>query len=107
MMEEKPCKIDAYSTAKPSKHGSAKTHVEARGVFNNKKRSLSQPVDTKVWAPIIEQKQGQAISITGEDVQIVDLETYQTFTTHILDGEDLNPEDEIEYLEYEDQRKII
>ncbi|MCO8266929.1 translation initiation factor IF-5A [Haloferax prahovense] len=107
MMEEKPCKIYAYSTAKPGKHGSAKARVEARGVFDSKKRSLSQPVDAKVWVPIIERKQGQVVSVTGEDAQIMDLETYQTFTMRIPEEEDLNPEDEIEYLEYEGQRKIV
>ncbi|AKU08312.1 MULTISPECIES: translation initiation factor IF-5A [Haloferax] len=107
MMEEKPCKINAYSTAKPGKHGSAKARVEARGVFDSKKRSLSQPVDAKVWVPIIERKQGQVVSVTGEDAQIMDLETYQTFTMRIPEEEDLNPEDEIEYLEYEGQRKIV
>ncbi|MFC7202536.1 translation initiation factor IF-5A [Haloferax namakaokahaiae] len=107
MMEEKPCKIYAYSTAKPGKHGSAKARVEARGVFDSKKRSLSQPVDAKVWVPIIERKQGQVVSVTGEDAQIMDLETYQTFTMRIPDDEELNPEDEIEYLEYEGQRKIV
>ncbi|ELZ78047.1 translation initiation factor IF-5A [Haloferax sp. S1W] len=107
MMEEKPCKIYAYSTAKPGKHGSAKARVEARGVFDNKKRSLSQPVDAKVWVPIIERKQGQVVSVTGEDAQIMDLETYETFTMRIPEDEDLNPEDEIEYLEYEGQRKVV
>ncbi|WP_148415131.1 translation initiation factor IF-5A [Haloferax sp. KTX1] len=107
MMEEKPCKIYAYSTAKPGKHGSAKARVEARGVFDSKKRSLSQPVDAKVWVPIIERKQGQVVSVTGEDAQIMDLETYQTFTMRIPEEEDLTPEDEIEYLEYEGQRKIV
>ncbi|ELZ96902.1 translation initiation factor IF-5A [Haloferax mucosum ATCC BAA-1512] len=107
MMEEKPCKIYGYSTAKPGKHGSAKARVEARGVFDSKKRSLSQPVDAKVWVPIIERKQGQVVSVTGEDAQIMDLETYQTFTMRIPEEEDLNPEDEIEYLEYEGQRKIV
>ncbi|SEL85536.1 translation initiation factor IF-5A [Haloferax larsenii] len=107
MMEEKPCKIYAYSTAKPGKHGSAKARVESRGVFDNKKRSLSQPVDAKVWVPIIERKQGQVVSVTGEDAQIMDLETYETFTMRIPEDEDLNPEDEIEYLEYEGQRKVV
>jgi translation initiation factor 5A len=106
-MDDKPCKIYAYSTAKPGKHGSAKARVEARGVFDGKKRSLSQPVDAKVWVPIIERKQGQVVSVTGDDAQIMDLETYQTFTMRIPDDEELNPEDEIEYLEFEGQRKIV
>jgi translation initiation factor 5A len=107
MMEETPCKITAYSTAKPGKHGSAKARVDGKGVFDGKKRSLSQPVDAKIWVPIIQRKQGQVVSVTGDDAQVMDLETYDTFTMRVPDGEDLNPDDEIEYLEYEEQRKIV
>ncbi|MCU4801289.1 translation initiation factor 5A precursor (eIF-5A) [Halomicrobium zhouii] len=107
MMEDTPCKITAYSTAKPGKHGSAKARVEGKGVFDAKKRSFSQPVDQKVWVPIIERKQGQVVSVTGDDAQVMDLETYDTFTMRIPEDEELNPDDEIEYLEYEEQRKIV
>ena len=107
MMEDSPCKINAYSTAKPGKHGSAKARIEGRGAFDDKKRSLSQPVDAKVWVPIIERKQGQVVSVTDNDAQIMDLDTYETFTMRIPEDENLSPDDEIEYLEYEGQRKIV
>jgi translation initiation factor 5A len=107
MMEESPCKINAYSTAKPGKHGSAKARIEGKGVFDSKKRSLSQPVDAKVWVPIIERKQGQIVSVSGDDVQVMDLDTYETFTMRMPEGENLTPDDEMEYLEYEGQRKIV
>ncbi|MFB6133300.1 MAG: translation initiation factor IF-5A, partial [Halanaeroarchaeum sp.] len=35
MMDEAPCKITAYSTAKPGKHGSAKARIEGKGVFDD------------------------------------------------------------------------
>ena len=107
VIEDAPCKIDSYSTAKPGKHGSAKARIDARGVFDSKKRSLSQPVDAKVWVPIVERKQGQVVSVTNGDAQVMDLDTYETFTMRIPDGEELNADDEIEYLEYEGQRKIV
>ncbi len=107
MMDEAPCKITAYSTAKPGKHGSAKARIEGRGVFDDKKRSLSQPVDQKIWVPMIERQQGQVVSVEGNDAQIMDLETYETFTMRIPEDESLTPDDEIEYLEYEGQRKIV
>ena len=106
-MDDAACVITSYSTAKPGKHGSAKARVEGRGVFDGKKRSFSQPVDAKIWVPIIERKQGQVLSTTGEDAQIMDLETYETFTMRIPDGESLSPEDEIDYLELDGQRKIV
>jgi translation initiation factor 5A len=106
MIEDTPCKIDSYSTAKPGKHGSAKARIDARGVFDGKKRSLSQPVDAKIWIPIVNRKQGQVVSTDGDDAQVMDLETYDTFTMLMPDDVTLEPDDEIEYLEYEDQRKI-
>ena len=107
MMEESPCEINAYSTAKPGKHGSAKARIEGKGVFDEKKRSLSQPVDAKVWVPIVERKGGQVVSVDGNDAQVMDLDTFETFTMRIPEDEDLEPDDEIEYLEYEGQRKIV
>ncbi|WP_424000164.1 translation initiation factor IF-5A [Haloarcula salina] len=106
MIDDAPCKINSYSTAKPGKHGSAKARIDAKGVFDEKKRSLSQPVDAKVWVPIINRKQGQVVSTDGNDAQVMDLDTYDTFTMRVPEDIDLQPDDEIEYLQYEEQRKI-
>ncbi|MFB6254987.1 MAG: translation initiation factor IF-5A, partial [Halobacteriaceae archaeon] len=103
MIDDSPCEINSYSTAKPGKHGSAKARIEAEGVFDGKKRSLSQPVDQKIWVPIIDRKQGQVVSVEDGDVaQVMDLETYETLTISVPEDIDLSPDDEIEYLEYED-----
>jgi translation initiation factor 5A len=108
MMDDAPCKIQSYSTAKPGKHGSAKARIEGRGVFDDKKRSLSQPVDAKIWVPVIERKQGQVVNMESSDVaQVMDLETYETITMQVPEDVSLSADDEIEYLEYEGQRKIL
>jgi len=106
MMEEAACRITSYSTAKPGKHGSAKARIEGEGVFDGKKRSISQPVDAKIWVPIINRKQGQVVSVDGDVAQVMDLETYETITLKLGDW-DLSPDDEIEYLEMDEQRKIV
>ena len=108
MIDDAACKINSYSTAKPGKHGSAKARIEAEGVFDGKKRSLSQPVDAKIWIPIIERKQGQVVSVESDTVaQVMDLETYETITIQTPEDANLSPDDEIEYLEMEAQRKIL
>jgi len=108
MMEDAACKINAYSTAKPGKHGSAKARIEARGVFDDKKRSLSQPVDQKIYVPIIDRKQGQIVSKESETVaQVMDLDTYETVTMQIPEDLDIQADDNIEYLEFEGKRKIL
>jgi len=107
MMEEAACKITSYSTAKPGKHGSAKARIEGEGVFDSKKRSISQPVDAKIWVPIINRKQGQVVSTGDGEMQVMDLETYDTFTMRVPDDVDASADDEIEFLEYESQRKVV
>ena len=106
LIEETPCKITSYSTAKPGKHGSAKARIDAKGVFDGQKRSLSQPVDAKVWVPIINRKQGQIIDVRNDEIQVMDLETYDNFVMKAGE-EDLSADDEIEFLEFEGQRKIV
>jgi len=107
MMDDSPCEINAYSTAKPGKHGSAKARIEGKGVFDDRKRSLSQPVDAKVWVPIIRRKQGQVVSMDGDEVQVMDLDSYDTFTMIAPEDESFTPDDNIEFLEYEGQRKVV
>jgi translation initiation factor 5A len=107
MIEDTPSKITAYSTSKPGKHGSAKARVEGTGVFDGQKRNFTQPVDAKVWVPIIERKQGQVVSTSDGEMQVMDLETYETITMRIPGSEDITADDEIEYLEYEGQRKLV
>jgi translation initiation factor 5A len=107
MIEDTPCVINAYSTAKPGKHGSAKARVEGQGVFDGKKRNFTNPVDAKVWVPLIDRKQGQVVSVDDGEMQVMDLETYETITMRIPDEVDVSPDENIEYLEYEDQRKVV
>ncbi|WP_227353823.1 translation initiation factor IF-5A [Haladaptatus salinisoli] len=108
MMDDAACVINSYSTAKPGKHGSAKARIEGKGVFDGKKRSLSQPVDAKIWVPIINRKQGQVVSVESDTVaQVMDLDTYETITIQTPEEMDISPDDEIEYLQMEDQRKIV
>ena len=107
MIDDVPSEITSYSTSKPGKHGSAKARVEGTGVFDGQKRNFTQPVDAKVWVPIINRKQGQVVSVSGSDMQVMDLETYETITMRIPEDLDPSPDDEIEYLEYEGQRKVV
>jgi len=106
LIEDTPCKITSYSTAKPGKHGSAKARIDAKGVFDGQKRSLSQPVDAKVWVPIINRKQGQVIDVRNDEIQVMDLETYDNFVMKAGD-EDLSADDEIEFLEFAGRRQLV
>jgi len=79
VIDGEPCRIVEMSKAKTGKHGSAKAHVVAVCMFSGNKKTLVAPVDTRVEVPIIEKRIGQVLADTGDTVQIMDLETYDTF----------------------------
>ena len=72
-------RIVEYDKSKPGKHGAAKARVVAIGVFDSVKRSLVLPVSTNVEVPLIEKKSGQVVSSDPNNVQLMDLETFETF----------------------------
>ena len=81
VIDGEPCRIVGLEKSKPGKHGSAKARIVAIGVFDGIKRSIVSPVDARIEVPVIEKRSGQVISTTPEIVQLMDLETYETFET--------------------------
>ena len=79
VIDGEPCKIVEISRAKTGKHGSAKAHVVAISLFTGQKKTMIAPVDTRVQIPVIEKRVGQILADMGDMVQIMDLETYDTF----------------------------
>jgi len=106
-----PCRIVEMSKAKTGKHGSAKAHVVAIGIFTGNKRTLVAPVSQRVEVPIIDKRNAQVIAVTGDTVQLMDLETYETFEVDMPDEESirtkLEPGAEVEYWVVMGRRKIM
>ena len=108
IIDEEPCKIMSISTSKPGKHGEAKARIEAIGVFDGQKRSIVKPVKHKVHVPLIDKRNAQIVALMGSNVQLMDLETYETFEIPIPDeykGQ-LEPGKEISYLVALGRKKI-
>ncbi|MCD6237090.1 MAG: translation initiation factor IF-5A [Thermoplasmata archaeon] len=109
IIDGEPCKIVSITTSKPGKHGEAKARIEAIGVFDGQKRSIVHPVKHKVQVPIIDKRTAQVISIMGDTVQLMDMETYDTFEMPIPEefkGK-LETGKEIQYVEALGKRKIM
>jgi translation initiation factor 5A len=79
MIDDEPCKVISITLSKPGKHGSAKARLDAVGIFDDKKRGIMKPADAAVQVPIIEKKKAQVISISGDFIQLMDLEDYSIF----------------------------
>lgn len=108
IIDNEPCKIMSISTSKPGKHGEAKARIDAIGVFDGQKRSIVHPVKHKVHVPLIDKRTAQVLALMGDTVQLMDMETYETFEMPIPDeykGQ-LQPGSEISYLTALGRKKI-
>lgn len=83
VIEGEPCKVLDVSVSVPGKHGGAKARLEAVGIFDNRRRSIVKPADTEIEVPIVEKKTGQIVAVTPPNVQIMDMENYETFEVPI------------------------
>ncbi|KYK32531.1 MAG: translation initiation factor IF-5A [Theionarchaea archaeon DG-70-1] len=111
IVDDEPCKISDMITSSPGKHGSAKARIESIGIFDQKKRSIVKPVGDKIDVPIIDKRSGMVTAIMGDTVQLMDMETYETFEVPAPAPEEvegqLEESVEVEYLETLGRYKII
>ena len=89
VIDGEPCRIVEISKAKTGKHGSAKVHVVAIGLFTGSRKTLVGPSDQRVEVPIIEKRTGQVIAVLGDKVQIMDKETFETFEADMPNDESI------------------
>ncbi len=108
IIDDEPCKIVSITTSKPGKHGEAKARIEAIGLFDEQKRSIVKPVTHKVNVPIINKGTAQVIAVMGDTVQLMDMETYETFEMPISEElkDKLEAGKEVQYLQALGRRKI-
>jgi translation initiation factor 5A len=71
--------------SRPGKHGHAKVRLTAAGLIDKKKRVIVMPGHDNIPIPIIEKKNAQVLSITGDTANVMDSETYETFDLKIPD----------------------
>ena len=83
LIDDEPCVIKSMTHSKTGKHGSAKSRIDAIGIFDGTKRSIISPVTEKTYVPIVERKNGQVLSVSGDVVQIMDNADYSTLELKI------------------------
>ena len=83
VMDGVACKVVDTQTSRPGKHGHAKVRLTAVGIIDGKKREEVMPGHDNVDVPIIEKKNAQVLSITGDKANVMNLETYETFDLEI------------------------
>ncbi|MGC8479179.1 MAG: translation initiation factor IF-5A [Candidatus Micrarchaeia archaeon] len=103
-----PCRVVDVETSAPGKHGSAKMRVTGIGVFDGNKRTLLKPSSGDIELPLISKKKAQVVSISGNNAQVMNLETYETYDIPIPEDMQnaVKPGAEVEIMEYGEKRAI-
>jgi translation initiation factor 5A len=111
VVDGEPCRIVECEKSKPGKHGAAKARIVAMSITTGTKKNVISPVDARIEVPMIEKKTGQVLALVGNNVQIMDMQSYETFETPIPEDEDIKsklaPGVEIEYWQMLGQNKIM
>lgn len=109
IIDDTPCRVVGIDKSKPGKHGAAKMRVEAIGLFDGTKHTLMKPADADVEIPIIERKRAQIVSVTGGTVQLMDLESFETFEIEVPEEmqSEVEPGKEIQYMQVMGRKLLL
>jgi len=111
VVDDEPCKILSIDHSKPGKHGAAKARIEVIGIFTKRRTSYVGSVTDRVQVPLLEKRTAQVVSIMGDQAQLMDLETFETFELPIPEPEVANQAieqgKEVQYIETMGRRAIM
>ena len=97
VLDGHPCKITKIQTSAPGKHGHAKSRIEGASLFDGSKHSTVKPSGAKVDSPVIQRRQAQVLAASGEKVQLMDAQSYETFEADVPAGMSFEAGKEIFY----------
>ncbi|MEM4260332.1 MAG: translation initiation factor IF-5A [Candidatus Woesearchaeota archaeon] len=83
VIDDVACVVVDTQTSRPGKHGHAKVRLQAVGMIDGKKREIVLPGHDNIDVPIIEKRNAQVLSINGDNANVMDSETYETFDLKI------------------------
>ena len=107
IIDGEPCTVKNIDVSKTGKHGHAKVRIEAIGIIDGKKRVIVRPGHERFEVPLITKKKAQVLSISSENVNVMDIESYETFDLPKNEEVgDINEGDQVEYWDV-DGKKII
>lgn len=83
VVEGVACRVVDMQTSRPGKHGHAKVRLSAVGLLDSKKRDIVMPGHDNIDVPIIDKRNAQVLSISGDNANVMDSETFETFDLKI------------------------
>lgn len=111
LVEGVACIVKGNDVSKTGKHGASKCRIECIGLLDDKKRIVAVPGSERFEVPLIEKKKAQVLSVNNDTniANVMDLESFETLDLPMVEElrEQINPEDQVEYMVIEEKQKII
>lgn len=95
LIDSIPMRVSKVQTSKAGKHGAAKARIFADGIFDNSKKTVVKPGNTKIDVPIIDKCTAQVIAFVGDNVQLMDMQTYEMSEIPKPEDVDIKEGDEV------------
>jgi len=77
------CVVKSNDVSKTGKHGHMKCRIEAIGITDNKKKVFVIGGHERLEVPLIEKRNAQVLSVTGDKASVMDLESFETLDIQI------------------------
>ncbi|MDE0857877.1 MAG: translation initiation factor IF-5A [Candidatus Poseidoniaceae archaeon] len=107
VVDNEAYKILSISTSKPGKHGSAKARIELMSLFSAKKMSHVGSVTDSIHVPMIEKGKAMVTHIDGEEVHAMNMKDHSMMILPLEEGMNIEPSNEILWMEALGRYKII
>ncbi len=85
VIDKEACRVVDIQVSRPGKHGHAKVRCVGVGIIDGRKRDVVKPGHDNVEVPIVDKKNAQVLSITGDTANVMDEETFETFDMAVPD----------------------
>jgi translation initiation factor 5A len=88
VIDDTACTVTKVKISRPGKHGHAKVNLTGKGLLDEKKRNVIMPGHDKIKVPVIDKRNAQVLNVTGDTVNVMDMETYENFSLDIPEEEE-------------------
>jgi len=83
VIDGEACKIVDLQISRPGKHGHAKVRCVGVGIIDGRKREVVKPGHDNIEVPVVDKRNAQVLSITGNSANVMDSETFETMDMEI------------------------
>lgn len=109
LVDGNPCTVKSIDISKTGKHGHAKCRIEAVPIISGNKKVFVVPGHDRLEVPNVDKRKGQILSKADGNVNLMDLESFETLDVPCPDNEvfeQLEVDGNCEYWDIEGQRIV-